>query len=106
MKDNFVIYFALFMTSFIVYSYYLSVFLETHGGWILLTLICIFVFFSRRSLMLQHIMLLLQFLRVLDHLLIQLFLHLLIRLMLHFGFLVKVEVMMRILRCNLLVNFV
>ncbi|HIG94241.1 MAG: hypothetical protein QT05_C0052G0007 [archaeon GW2011_AR13] len=44
MKDNFVIYFALFMTSFIVYSYYLSVFLETHGGWILLTLICIFMF--------------------------------------------------------------
>ena len=44
MKDNFVIYFALFMTSFIVYSYYLSVFLETHGWWILLTLICIFMF--------------------------------------------------------------
>ena len=44
MKDKFVIYFALFMTSFIVYSYYLSVFLETHGGWILLTLICIFMF--------------------------------------------------------------
>ena len=44
MGEKNIIYFALFMTSFIVYSYYLSVFLETHGGWILLTLICIFMF--------------------------------------------------------------